>query len=114
MKGIDGLFLRTAVVYAIAGMALGIFMAISEDHSQMPTHAHMNLLGWVSMALYAAVYRLWPEAARSPLAPWHFWIANLGAVGGGSLQPASAERPSMDKHRATRAMVRLLEGGLSY
>jgi len=80
MKGIDGLFLRTAVVYAIAGMALGIFMAISEDHSQMPTHAHMNLLGWVSMALYAVVYRVWPEAARSPLAPWHFWIANLGAV----------------------------------
>jgi hypothetical protein len=80
MKGIDGLFLRTAVVYALAGTALGIFMAISEDHSQMPTHAHMNLLGWVSMALYAVVYHVWPEAARSPLAPWHFWIANLGTV----------------------------------
>ncbi|HKX08490.1 MAG TPA: cytochrome-c oxidase [Stellaceae bacterium] len=80
MRGIDGLFLRTAVVYVIAGMALGIFMAISEDHSQTPTHAHMNLLGWASMALYAVVYRVWPEAARSPLAAWHFWIANLGTL----------------------------------
>jgi cbb3-type cytochrome oxidase subunit 1 len=80
MKGIDGLFLRTAVAYVLAGMALGIFMAMSEDHSQMPTHAHMNLMGWASMALYALVYRVWPETARSPLAAWHFWIANLGTL----------------------------------
>ncbi len=80
MRGIDGLFLRTAVIYVLAGMSLGIFMALSDDHSQMPTHAHMNLLGWASMALYAVVYRVWPEAARSPLASWHFWIANLGTL----------------------------------
>jgi len=80
VRGIDGLFLRTAVIYVLAGMALGIFMALSDDHSQLPTHAHMNLLGWASMALYAVVYRVWPEAARSPLAAWHFWIANLGTL----------------------------------
>lgn len=80
MSGIDRLFLRTAVLYVLAGMSLGIFMAVSDDHTQMPTHAHMNLLGWASMALYAVVYRVWPEAARSPLAPWHFWIANLGTL----------------------------------
>jgi len=80
MRGIDRLFLRIAVVYVLAGMALGIFMAMSEDHSQMPTHAHMNLMGWASMALYAVVYRVWPETAQSPLAAWHFWIANLGTL----------------------------------
>jgi hypothetical protein len=81
MKGIDALFLRIAVLYVIAGMALGIFMAISEDHTMMPAHAHMNLLGWVSMALYAGVYRIWPETAQSPLARWHFWLANIGTLG---------------------------------
>lgn len=80
VRGIDGLFLRIAVVYALAGMSLGIFMAMSDDHTQMPTHAHLNLMGWASMALYAVVYRVWPEAARSPLAAWHFWIANLGTL----------------------------------
>lgn len=80
MKRIDGLFLRLAVVYLFAGMLLGIFMGMSDDHSQMPTHAHINLLGWASMALYAVVYRVWPEAAKSPLAPWHFWVANVGTL----------------------------------
>lgn len=80
MKGIDGLLLRAAVVYLLAGMLLGMFMGMSDDHSQMPTHAHINVLGWASMALYGVVYRAWPEAAHSPLAPWQFWIANLGTL----------------------------------
>jgi hypothetical protein len=80
MARIDGLFLRIAVVYMLVGMALGIVMAMSEDHSQMPTHAHINLAGWASMALFAIAYRTWPEAAASRLAWWHFWLANIGTL----------------------------------
>jgi cbb3-type cytochrome oxidase subunit 1 len=68
------------VVYALLAMALGIAMGISEDHSQMPAHAHLNLVGWVSMAIYALVYRQWPAAAQSKLALIHFWTANAGAI----------------------------------
>ena len=109
MRGIDGLFLRIAVVYVIVGMALGIFMAISEDHSQMPTHAHMNLLGWASMALYAVVYRVWPEAARSPLAAWHFWTANAGTlivtVG---VAGVMADHPAFEPVAATGSFLSLI------
>jgi cbb3-type cytochrome oxidase subunit 1 len=109
MRGIDGLFLRTAVIYVLAGMVLGIFMAISEDHSQMPTHAHMNLLGWASMALYAVVYRVWPEAARSPLAAWHFWIANVGTlvltVG---VAGVMADHPAFEAVAATGSFLSLI------
>ena len=51
MKRIDGLFLRLAVAYLFAGMLLGIFMGMSDDHSQMPTHAHINLLGTLLLAI---------------------------------------------------------------
>ncbi len=80
MQNLDRWFLRIAVVYALVAMVLGIFMGISEDHSQLPTHAHLNLVGWVSMAIYALVYRQYPAAAQSRLAPIHFWIANVGAL----------------------------------
>lgn len=40
-------FIKSAVVYIILGMILGIYMAASQNHSQMPTHAHLNLIGWV-------------------------------------------------------------------
>ena len=80
MPNIDRWFLRIAVVYALIAMTLGIIMGISEDHTQMPTHAHLNLVGWVSMALYALVYRQYPAAGQSRLAQLHFWVANVGAL----------------------------------
>ncbi|MGZ5178865.1 MAG: hypothetical protein ACXWC6_01330 [Ramlibacter sp.] len=67
-------FLKLAVLYLIAGVGLGLFMAASHDHSMFPVHAHLNLLGWVSMGLFGLFYRAWPEAARSRLARVHFWV----------------------------------------
>ena len=74
MKNISNLFMRLAIVWFLAGLALGIGMAASHDHHMFPVHAHINLLGWVSMALFAAFYRAWPAAAASASAKWHFWL----------------------------------------
>lgn len=76
---IDIRFFRTAVIYALLGMAGGIYMAASRDHSQMPAHAHLLLLGWVSMSLYGAFYKLFPKAQNAGAA-WHWWIANIGLI----------------------------------
>jgi cbb3-type cytochrome oxidase subunit 1 len=73
-------FLRISVLYLIAGMALGLAMGISGNHQYFPTHAHINLVGWVSFALYGLIYRQFPAAASAPLARWHFWVSNVGAL----------------------------------
>lgn len=73
MKNISNWFLRLAVLYLIAGVSLGIFMAASHDHSMHPVHAHLNLLGWVTPGLFGLFYRNWPAAAESKLAKIHFW-----------------------------------------
>ena len=67
-------FLRLAVVFFILGVALGIVMAASHDYTFRPLHAHLNLLGWVSMLLFGLFYRAIPAAAESTLAKAHFWI----------------------------------------
>lgn len=76
---IDTRFFRAAVIYALLGMAGGIYMAASQDHRLMPAHAHWILLGWVSMFLYGVFYRLFPTVSRT-LATWHWWIANIGVI----------------------------------
>lgn len=70
-------FLRLAVVYALFGVSLGIVMAASHDYTFRPVHAHMNLLGWVSMALFGLWYRSTPAAAETGLARLHFWLYNI-------------------------------------
>ncbi len=59
---------------ALLGMSLGIFMGIAHDFSLTPVHAHLNLLGWVTMALYGLYYR-----DRSPAAGTLHWI-QVGAA----------------------------------
>jgi hypothetical protein len=59
---------RAAAQLALAGMAKGIFMAASGNHSIMPAHAHLNLLGWVSLFLFGIYYRFHPTVDLSRLA----------------------------------------------
>ena len=71
---------RAAVLLAIAGMIWGIAMGISQDHSTMPAHAHLNLLGWVSLFLFGVYYHLHPVIDQSALAWWQIWIWIAGTM----------------------------------
>ena len=59
MRGLPTWCVLMAVIYALLGMVMGETMAASGDHSLMPVHAHINLLGWVSLALFGIVYKVW-------------------------------------------------------
>jgi hypothetical protein len=78
-------------------MAWGLQMAISEDHSAFPAHAHLNLLGFVALFLFGLYYRLHPatEASRLALPQVLTWILATAiiAVGVGLINAghASAE-----------------------
>lgn len=68
------LFLRLAVVFFVAGVLMGIAMAATHSYDLRPLHAHVNLLGWVSMALFGLFHRAYPAASGSKLAKAHAWI----------------------------------------
>lgn len=78
MKNIDRWFILMAIVYALAGMLLGLWMGAKEDYAQVPVHAHLNLVGWASMALFGLIYRAWPNLAKARLAKMQFWFMALG------------------------------------
>jgi FtsH-binding integral membrane protein len=56
---------QAAVLIVLAGMAWGLQMAMTQDHAAYPAHAHLNLLGWVSLFLFGIFYHLHPELDRS-------------------------------------------------
>lgn len=80
MKNLPFLFIFLASLFALGGMALGIYMGMAQDHSLAPAHAHNNLIGWVTMALYGFYYKAVPSAASDRLAAVHFWLALLGSL----------------------------------
>lgn len=71
------IWLKLAVIYLIIGVGMGIMMGASEDFTMRPVHAHVNLLGWATMALAGLIYSVFPSAGLSKLARVHFWLANV-------------------------------------
>jgi hypothetical protein len=73
-------FMLTAIVFVILGMLLGIWMGTNENFTFAPVHAHLNLVGWVTMFLFGLWYRGVPAIASSTIASVHYWVAVVGAV----------------------------------
>jgi len=76
-SGAGMIWLKVAVLYFMFGVGLGIYMAASGDQLLVPVHAHLNLLGWVSLALIGLIYRQFPEIADNTLSTVQFWLHNV-------------------------------------
>ncbi|TCU10435.1 hypothetical protein [Rhizobium sullae] len=78
MPRLAELYFKTAVVFFIVGIAIGLNMAISHDHSVIGAHAHCNLLGWVSMAIFGGYHALNPKKADRRIALIQYYIYTAG------------------------------------
>lgn len=80
MPRLAELYFKTAVIFFIIGISIGLKMAISEDHTVIGAHAHCNLLGWVSMALFGGYYALNPKKAERRIAVIQYYVYTLGVA----------------------------------
>lgn len=75
---VSATFLRLSVLFVVLGVSLGYWMGASHNFTVSPVHAHINLLGWVSMFLYGLFYRVFPDAAAGWLPKVHLALAVIG------------------------------------
>jgi cytochrome c oxidase cbb3-type subunit 1 len=89
-------FVYGCVIYAIIGFSWGALMGGIPafrnfihgpyGHYIVLAHSHVNLLGWVEMAIFGALYYVVPNVAKRPiysvpLVKIHFWMHNFGLIG---------------------------------
>jgi len=77
---IPSLFFRTAILLALAGVLLGIYMGMNQDFRLAHMHAHLNLLGWVSFFIFGGYYALAPHAAEGLLPKVHYALCLIGLL----------------------------------
>jgi cbb3-type cytochrome oxidase subunit 1 len=70
--------IHTAVAFFLVGVSLGIYMGMNQDFRLTHVHAHLNLLGWVALALAGLLYAAYPHLERSWLAHAHYWLHTVG------------------------------------
>lgn len=80
MKRVDVYFLLLATVLLVCGATLGIVMGAREDFQLVPVHAHLNLAGWASLALFGLTYRAYPQLAANRVAGLHFVVSSIASI----------------------------------
>ncbi|MFC3080190.1 hypothetical protein ACFODL_18980 [Phenylobacterium terrae] len=70
-------FFTAATLCGMAGMVWGAMMGASEDFSLSPAHAHLNLVGWATLALMGIFYALARSGGRLA---WANFALSAGGV----------------------------------
>ncbi|KKB37103.1 hypothetical protein [Bacillus thermotolerans] len=75
------LLVRFAAIFGFIGAMLGSHMAGAGSYAFRPVHAHILVVGWLSLFAFAMFYRVYDVPKASKLADAHVWSAIIGTVG---------------------------------
>ncbi len=80
MPRVSAAFFVTGGLFVLAGMSAGMYMGGAQDFRLAPAHAHLNLLGWVTMALYGGFYALAAKTMSKRLAWTNYALSTAGVL----------------------------------
>lgn len=72
--------IRIAALLGLIGTILGSHMAGSGSYAFRPIHAHILLVGWLSMFSWGVFYKLYQVKAKK-LVAFQGWTAIIGSIG---------------------------------
>ena len=73
-------FFLAAAVCGLAGMVWGGYMGAAQDFLWRDAHAHLNLVGWTTLALMGSFYALSGDARPKQLSWINFALSTAGVV----------------------------------
>lgn len=73
-------FFMMAAIYIMIGTCWGMYMSITHDFSTSPAHAHLNLLGFMSLSVMGGFYALLGRDTPGWLIKTNFFLSNIGVV----------------------------------
>ena len=81
-------FTSISIVYLLIGCPLGVMFLFLPHYIPYlrPVHAHINLIGFVSIMIFGVSYHMFPRFTGSPIysvpiGRLQFYLANLGLIG---------------------------------
>lgn len=80
MNSYSTTLLRFAAIFALLGAFLGSHMAGSNDFNFQSIHAHILVVGWLSLFAFAVYYKVF-RRKKTLLATLHVWTAIIGTIG---------------------------------
>lgn len=83
MKNYSKWFIRVAAIYSLIGALIGSDMAGRKDYAMIPAHAHILVVGWLTLFAYGIFYYVFQDISMKKTAKWQIWTSLIG----GGLMP---------------------------
>ncbi|MEK3887995.1 hypothetical protein [Bacillus sp. FSL K6-3431] len=80
MNGRSLLLIRISALFSVIGAVLGAHMAGSGSYAFRPIHAHILVLGWLTLFAWGVYYEIFNIKSKK-IALWQTWTAIVGASG---------------------------------
>lgn len=80
MTSYSKVLLRFSALFALVGAILGSHMAGSGSYLFKSVHAHVLVVGWLSLFAWAVYYKIFTPQNKK-LAAAHVWTAIIGSIG---------------------------------
>lgn len=80
MPAISKMYFMTAICFLVAGILVGLQMSMTRDFAPTGAHAHINLLGWVTMSIFGTFHALNPRGAETRLAKVQYFVYTGGVL----------------------------------
>lgn len=75
--------LRIAAIYALIGALMGSDLAGRKDYTMVPAHAHILVVGWLTLFAYGIFYYVFKNISMVKTAKVQAWTSIIG----GGLMP---------------------------
>lgn len=71
-------WIKISVLYFLIGVGFGLYMHSTIQLQWGATHAHINVIGWLTTVAIGLIYTVFPQAGNSALGKVQFWLYNIG------------------------------------
>jgi nitrite reductase (NO-forming) len=105
-------FYLAASAALLAGMGLGLLLAggvagsTDAYRAARLAHAHLNVLGWVGLAVVGTQFTLWPTVLRTHMVPGVEWAVRWSPAAAGA-RPGGGRRRGLGTQRRAVALAGL-------
>src|SRR5690625_1992353 len=80
LRNYSKILLRFSALFALVGAFLGSHMAGAGSYAFKTVHAHILVVGWLTLFAWAVFYKIFTPA-KTIMATIHVWTAIIGAAG---------------------------------
>jgi len=93
-------FIKTALVYFVLALLLGILLALHGSNSLFPVYIHLLVFGWLTQLIFGVVYWMFPKYSnqlprgREVLSWVTYGTLNIGLILRAIAEPLQASQAS--------------------